>query len=99
MKKFDRIFDSNDLLRSVRIDLIDHGRQRRRFSASGRAGNQHKTSRFPTYSVQHLGQLQLLSRIDMSRDDTKYDGNGAALLKKVATKPSQAGHSVSHIQF
>ena len=43
---FDGIFDRNNVAAARGINVIDHGRKRRRFSAARCSGDEHETPRF-----------------------------------------------------
>ena len=48
--ELDRVLDRDDVLVALAVDLVDHGRERGRLAAAGRAGDQHEAAR-------QLGQL------------------------------------------
>ena len=45
MQVFDRIFDRDDVFMALSVDLVDHRRDRRRLTGTGRAGDEHQASR------------------------------------------------------
>src|SRR6476469_7358978 len=46
MKKLDRVFDGQDVVVPVNVDLIDHLSERSRLTRSRWAGNEHQSTRF-----------------------------------------------------
>jgi len=45
VQKFDRVFDRNHVLFTFAVDLVEHGRKRRRFSRAGGTSDQHQATR------------------------------------------------------
>ena len=45
MKKLDRVLDGQDVVVPVDVDLVDHRRERRRFTGAGRAGDEDQSAR------------------------------------------------------
>ena len=79
----DRIFDGDDVVRVVVVDLVDDRRERRRLARAGRAGDQHDAV-LQLADVRKLRrQLQRLQRRDPLGDDAQNDGVRAALREDV----------------
>ena len=45
VKKLDRVFDRQDVVVTIDIDLVDHRRERRRFTRTGRTGHEYQAAR------------------------------------------------------
>src|SRR5215213_2513257 len=90
VKKLDRIFDSQNVIVAFDIDLIDHGRKRRRLTRTSRAGYQNQAARLLTKIGNHLRQTQCVERFYLVRDRTKYRADRAFLVEEVRTKSRHA---------
>ena len=80
----DRIFDCQDVLVPLGVDLVDHGGQRRGLAAARRPCHQHQASRPIRQRRQDLRQGQLLEAADTLRDQAIHGGDRAALIEHVA---------------
>ena len=77
--ELDRIFNRDQMIITVLVDVVDHGAERGRFSRSGRTGDEHE----PLVQLAHLEdrrrQPELFGGEDAGRDDAE-DRAGAALI-------------------
>src|SRR5262245_19092565 len=71
MQKFDGIFDRNDVLSAIRVDVVDDGRQTRGLSATGCSCDQHKSAPLLADLLKNLGQLQLVDGVDVCWNDAQ----------------------------
>ena len=82
----DRILDRQDVLVPLRVDLVEHRRQRRRLAAAGRAGDQHQPARPIGEVGQHRRQAELAEGADLFRDQPVDRADRAALVEDVAAE-------------
>ena len=99
MQKFDRIFNGDDVFGATGVDAIHHRGQRRRFTGSGHARDQHQTARHLANLLHDFGQEQFVQRANLGGNDAQHQSYVAALLKNVHTESSQAGDAVGHVDF
>src|SRR5690606_3660900 len=45
VQEFDRVLDSEDMAFNIRVEMVDHGRQRGGFARAGGPGHQHQPTR------------------------------------------------------
>ena len=83
---FDGIFDGDDVLVEVLIDVVDHRRQRGGLSRAGRSGDQEHAARAATQAGDDGRQADLLERQQLRRDQPQRDGDVAFLLKDGRSK-------------
>ncbi|TPW01316.1 MAG: hypothetical protein FD129_3392 [bacterium] len=79
--------------------MVQHRRQRGRFSRAGRAGDQDQ----PLFPHRHFGQdrreVQVLHRLDLGGDDTEDGSLAAALHETVHAEPADAGQFDGEIEL
>ena len=83
MEELHRIFNRDDVLVPLAIDLVDHRRERRRFAGAGRAGDEHESARLIADLLDHLRQPELLESEDLVGDLPVDGGRRAALIEDV----------------
>src|SRR5207253_10277625 len=98
-EELDRILDGHDVAGLVGVDVIDHRRERSRFSRAGGAGDEDEAALLPRDLLEDLGEEQLLDGVDLEGDDAEDDADGAALLEAVDAEAAQAGDAVSEIEL
>ena len=69
--ELDRVLDGEDVFVALGVDLVDHGRQRRRLARSGRPGDQHQPARPVAQLADHRRQAQLIEGLDLQRNQRK----------------------------
>ena len=55
--EFDRILNGENVIVPLAVDLVDHGRQRRRFARARRPGHQHQPARLVAQLADHRRQV------------------------------------------
>jgi hypothetical protein len=81
MLKLDRVFDRNNVVINVFVKIVDHRRQRGRFTRPGWPGHQHQTAGSHDELFEDLGQVELIHGPQFDRDLPKHHGHFAALAK------------------
>ena len=79
MNEFDGVFDSQDMRVVLIVEPIDHGRQRGGLARSGRACNQHQTTRDIDDFLEHLRGTQVVEGQHLGRNGAE-DGRCSTLL-------------------
>ena len=99
MQIFDRVFDGDDVLGTQRIDAVDHGRERGRFTGTGGAGAEHEPALLFADGGEHAGQLELLEGANLGRNHAEDHADVAALLEDVDAEAAESGDAVGHIEL
>ena len=79
----DRVFDGDDVAGPAGVDVVDHGGQRGGLARSGDAGDQDQTALLVGQLQHPFGQVQLLERGHIGRDEPQHHAHVPALLKHV----------------
>ncbi len=87
--EFDRIFDRQNMIRLILIDVVDHRGQRRRFTRPGRSGDEHDTARMHRNVLENRWRAQIVERQYFRRNRTKHSGRTAVLIEGVDAKTCQ----------
>src|SRR4051795_3164947 len=90
MKKLHRIFDGDDVLVPLAIDLVDHRRKRGRLAGTGWTGDEHESARLVADLLDHDRQAELAKTEDLVRDLAVDRGRGAALIEDVRAESGQS---------
>src|SRR2546430_2016304 len=88
--ELDRVFDREDVLGALAVDLVDQGRQRRRLAGPGRPGDQDEATRLLGQRMQGGRDPELLEGLDVGRDQPEGGAEGAALEENVDTEAGEA---------
>src|SRR4051794_4419872 len=99
MNKLDRVLDRDDVPAEIRIYVIDHRRERGRFAAAGRAGDNDEAFVQVTEFLQRLGQLEFVERKNLCGDLPENGGLAPMIIKKVAAESRDAGNFVGEIEI
>ena len=99
MEVLDRILDRHDVRGPAVIDMVDHGGERRRFSAPGRTGHEDKPSLLGGNVREHGWEPELVHRGDHHRNHADDQADRASLLEDAAAKPPQALHAVGEVDL
>src|SRR5881397_2282630 len=68
VQELDRVLDRDDVDPPVRVDVIDHRRERCRLPRPRHAGDQHLPPRPQADLLQHRRQVQIVDRLDLVRN-------------------------------
>ena len=99
MKVFYRVLDRDDVAISLLIYMVDYGRERRRFSRPGRAGDEHQAPHFVCYRGEYRRQAEFGKGPDRVRNNTGYNPDRVALLEDIDAKTPQTLHAVADIDL
>ena len=79
--------------------MIDHRRERRRLSRSGRAGHQNQPATLVGDAVDYRRQAKLHAVLALIGNYAQHDADAAALLKNVRAKSAQPFDAVGDVDF
>ena len=92
MDKLDRVFNRQNMPVHILVAMLDHGCQRGRFARTGRAGDQHQTTRLERDVGKNSRRIELVQAQDGARDRPKHRTGAAQVIEGVHPKPRQAGY-------
>ena len=96
---FDGVFQGDDVLFEVGVDVLDHRGERGGFAATGRTGQQHDAAGRFGDLLDLLQQAQFLEAGHDGLDVAHGQAPLAALLKEVGAKPADARHEVGEVRL
>src|SRR5947209_18231604 len=99
MEKLHRIFDGDDVLVPLAIDLVDHRRERGRLAGTGRAGDEHESARLVANLLDDGGQTELAKSEDLVGDLAVDGGRGAALVEDVGAEAGQSFDAEGEVEL
>ena len=85
MHEFDRIFDRDDVIVPLQVGVIDHRRERGRFTGTGRTGHEHETLLQHRKFFQDRRQAELVDRQHLRWNETKHGRDAVFLLEEIGT--------------
>src|SRR5205823_8321961 len=88
-----------DVLVALRVDLVNHGRERRRLAGAGGTRDEHETAWTVGEVRQHLWQSKLVKPLDLLRDHAVDRRDRAALVEHVAAEARDAADAEREVQF
>src|SRR5438128_9588872 len=89
MEELDRVFDGDDVLMALAVDLVDHRGQRGRLARAGGSGDEHQAARFVADLFDHSREAKLLESEDLVGDLAVDGGGRAALVEDVGPEAGQ----------
>ena len=96
--ELDGIFDGDDVVRSVLVDVIDERRQRGALAAAGGARDQHQALAEPA-QVHHLGRdAELVGAQDLEGDLAEHRSRSVAIAKVVGAEARDAFDGVGKVR-
>src|SRR6266545_5205618 len=99
MKELHRIFDGDDVLVPLAIDLVDHRGEGGRFAGAGRSGDEDQSARTIANLLDHLWQSEILESENLIRDLAVDGSRGAALIEDVRAETGQSFDAERNIQL
>jgi len=99
VNELDRVFDRDDVALTLAIDLVDHGREGRRFTGTGRTSDEHESARFFRHLGDRAGQPKLIERLDRERNLPHHHRYAASLLEHVAAEAGEVLNAEREIEL
>jgi hypothetical protein len=96
---FDGVFEGDDVLAAVGVDVFDHGGEGGGFAAAGGAGEQDDAARAFGDLPQLGQQAQFLEGGHLGFDVAHGQAILAALMEAVGAEPPDAGHEIGEIHL
>src|SRR5437868_3830433 len=90
MKELDRVFDGDDVLVRLAVDLVDHGGEGGRFAGTGRSRDEDEAARLVADLLDDRREAELLETEDFVGDLAVNGGDGAALIEDVRPETGQS---------
>src|SRR3569623_2370141 len=81
-QELDRVFDRQDVIVAINVDLVDHRRKRCRLTGAGRSRNEDQTAGLLAEVRDDRRQSQSIERLDLVRDRTKHRADRTLLVKE-----------------
>ena len=97
--KFNRVFERNDVLFEVAVDVFNHRGERRGFAGAGRTSDHHDAARRLGETFDLFEQTELFKTRHGGFDMAHRQRPGAALLENVRAKSSHTNDVVGKIHF
>ena len=83
----------------MRVDAVDHRRERRGFARTGGSGHEHQSALLFADAFDHARQVEFLDRANLGGNDAQHHADVAALLEHVDAEAAQARDAVGHVQL
>ncbi len=99
VEELDRVFDGDDVLVALAVDLVEHGGERRRFAGAGRAGDEDEAARAVAERRDDGRQAQRFEGLDLVRDGAEDGADRAALVEEVGAEAREAAHAEGEVEF
>ncbi|MNT44780.1 hypothetical protein D3C72_1813210 [compost metagenome] len=97
--ELDGIFDGEDVVMAMVVQVIDHCRQRGGLAGTGRAGHQHQAAGRIGHLAEHVAHAQFVHAQDSGRDRAEHRASATALVEGVDPKARHAGHFEGKVGF
>src|SRR5690606_24060506 len=95
--EFDRVFDRDDVIFLCRINKINNRGERRRFTRTGRAGNEHEAVLQSSARTNRRRPVQILPVLHSRRNYALYDRLRSALFENIYTTSAKPRAAVRNI--
>src|SRR4029077_5208594 len=96
--ELDRIFYRENVALNAAVDVIDHGRERRRLAGAGLAGHQDQPADDAAHLAHRLGHLQLIERECLGGYRAEDGAHPIDLPHDIDAEASAAGEGVGEIR-
>ena len=97
--ELDRILDRDDVVVPRPVDVVDHRRERRRFTGAGDARDQHEPAALHRELLEHRRQPDLVELRLLGRDRAQHGPHRAERQEHVHAEAAEVGHGVRGVDF
>ena len=97
--ELDRVLDRDDVPAEVRVDVVDHRRERGRLAAAGGAGDDDEALVEVAELLQRLGELELVEGEDLGRDLPEHGGLAPVVVEVVAAEAGETRDLVGEVEI
>ena len=87
VRELNRIFNRDNVVRLIFIDVVDHAGQRRTLSRSGGSGHQKQPARAPTQILTDAWQTEFVHRQQITGNQSQHHGYMPLLLEDRDAEP------------
>jgi len=87
--EFDWVFNRQNVVWLVVVDVIDHRREGGRFTRACWSGNQHDSSGMHRHVLENRRRAQIIKRQNLGGDDSEHGGRAAILVVCVDAKAGE----------
>ena len=99
VEDLDRVLDRDDVLVPRAVDVVEHGRERRRLSRARGAGAEDEPTLLLGKARDPPGKAQLLEAGDVLRDDAERERGRAALAKAVDPEAREVLGGIGEVEL
>ena len=92
MDEFDGILDGEDMLVFGAVQIVDHGRQGRRFARAGWPGDQYQSTWHIGNFLEHIAHAQLFHGQYLGGNGPEHRTRTAVLVEGVNPETGHTGH-------
>src|SRR5208337_3464268 len=97
--ELDRVFDGENVIVALAVDLVDHGGEGGRFARSGRSSYEYKTAWLIAKLADHGSQAELVEGFNLKGNETEDGRGSAALVENVGAEASQSLQAEGEVEF
>jgi hypothetical protein len=99
LEELDRVLDRDDVELLFAVDLVEHGRERRRLAGTGRSRDENQASRLLAKGLHDRGQAELPEPEDLVRDLAIDTRDRAPLHEVVRAEARESFDAEREIEF
>ena len=99
VNELDGIFDRDDVIGLVVVDVVDHRSKRRRLARTGRARHEHQAARMHRDVLEDLRRVQIVERHDQRRNRPEHRTCTAVLIERVDAEARELGNLEGEVGF
>ncbi|MNI51946.1 hypothetical protein D3C73_1066980 [compost metagenome] len=99
VNELDGVFDGEDVVMTMGIEVIDHRRQRGGLAGTGRAGYQHQATGSVGHLAEHVAHAQFIHALHFRRDGAKHRARATVLVEHIDPKTRHAGYFKGKVGF
>jgi len=97
--EFDGVFQGEDVLAPVLVEVIDQRRQGGRLARTGGPGHQHQAARQLGDTLEHRAQPEVFQALDLGGDVAKHRAHATRLLEHIHPESPDTGQFEGEIRF
>ena len=98
MDELDRVFDRDNVLGEIRVNVIDHRGERGRFAGAGGSGDDDETFLEVAEFFEGLGEFEFVEGEDLGRDLAEDGGLAPVVAKEVGAEAGETGDLVGEVE-
>ena len=99
VNKFDGVFNGQNMVVAVVVDVVDHGRKGRRLTGARGASNEHKPARQHRDIPKHLAHAQVVHGQHLRRNGSENRSSTPILIKSIDSKTRDTRHFKGEVRL